>query len=137
MRKRNVQSQGADFESGVAARESQRSGAAAPLCEVAATEEAIAVGQFSVVLEASLRREIFGRREFSGGGGPLLHGVGEAVVHLEAEDAAVAAPEAQDREKEDEEDNELTVIGKKHFRSMIFSETLDRFALGKETMKFD
>lgn len=70
-----------------------------------------------------------GRREFPGDGRPLLDGVGEAVVHLEAEDAAMAALKAQDWQKE-KEDDEVTEISK-HL-SLKFPRTLERFALGKE-----
>lgn len=84
-----VLSQRGDLKSGVAVGEGEGVGG---LDELAAAEEAVAVGEFGVVLEATLFREEVGggRRELSGDLRPLLDGVGVAVVHLEAEDAAVA-----------------------------------------------
>ena len=64
-------------------------------------KEAIAVGEVGVVLDGALFRC---RREHSGGVGPFLDGVGEAVVHLEGEDAAcIAGAQGEEDEKEEEE----------------------------------
>lgn len=54
LRERNILSQRPDLKRGVAIGESERAGVA--LDELAAAEEAIAVGQFGVVLEASFLR---------------------------------------------------------------------------------
>lgn len=90
-------SQGGDPDGGVSIGESERG--VPDFGELPAAEEAVAVGQVGVVLEAALLREV------GGGGGPPLDGVGEAVVHLEAEDAAMAAAAAdQDGEEEEEEE---------------------------------
>lgn len=79
-------SEGADTEGRVAVGESERLGG---FKELAATEEAIAVGELNVVLNAALLKR---RREVcSGSFRPPLNWIGEAVVHLEAEDATVMA----------------------------------------------
>lgn len=64
----------------------------------------------SVVLEAPLLRQIAGGGGGGGGEafsvGPMLDGVGEAVVHLEAEDAAMAIAASADQDDEEEENDD-------------------------------
>ena len=96
-----VLSQRGDLKSGVAVGEGEGVGG---LDELAAAEEEVAVGEFGVVLEATLLQEEVGggRRELSGGCfRPLLDGVGEAVVHLEAEDTAVSGVAALKKKKKE------------------------------------
>lgn len=84
-------SQRADPEGGVSIRKGKWR---VELVQLAAAEEAIAVGELGVVLDSSLLRPTIsrGRSELTSGGlGPLLDRIGEAVVHLEAEDVIAIA----------------------------------------------
>ena len=83
-------------------------------------EEAIAVGEVGVVLYGALFRC---RREHSGGVGPFLDGVGEAVVHLEGEDAACVAG-AQREQDEKEEEEEFRGMERRHV-SLLLKEGVD------------
>lgn len=55
---------------------------------MAAADDPVVVGQCSVVLNAPSFRPL---TDFPGGLRPFLDGLGVAVVHLEAEDAAITA----------------------------------------------
>ncbi|WVZ23988.1 hypothetical protein V8G54_002532 [Vigna mungo] len=102
-KRRKVQSEGADAEGGVAIGESETG---VDLREFAAAEEAVAVGQLSVVLDGAL----FGRRGDSGGRvGPLSDGFGVAVVHGERVNVVVALaklPEGDEGDNNDENESE-------------------------------
>ena len=65
-----------------------------------ATDEAIAKGQLSVVLNASFSRPRIRERQFSGNTGPVLELIGEAVVHVEGKDAAMRAPKSGNQKEE-------------------------------------
>lgn len=99
-------SQGADPKGGVPIGEGERR--VSDSRELPAAKELVSVGQVSVVLEAPLLRQVVA----GGGGGqafsvgPVLDGVGEAVVHLEAEDAAMAMAASADQDDEEEENDD-------------------------------
>lgn len=100
----NVQSEGADAEGGVAVGEGE---SGVDLGELAAAEEAVAVGELGVVLERSLLRPPLRRgRSSGGGGGPLPDGLGEAVVHREREHGGAMAAEAALPKKEEGENGD-------------------------------
>lgn len=85
---RKVQSEGADAEGGVSVGEGE---AVVDLGELAAAEEAVAVGEFGVVLDGALLRR--GGDSGGGGVGPLPDRLRVAVVHREGVDVAVAEGE--------------------------------------------
>lgn len=116
-------SEGANAEGGVAVDEREGCvgiGELAAAEEVVEEEEAIAVGEVGVVLDGALFRC---RREHSGGVGPFLDGVGEAVVHLEGEDAAcIAGAQREEDEKEEEEDEEeFRGMERRHVSLLLFA----------------
>ena len=101
-----VLSQGGDLNGGVSVGEGEGAGVVGVGEELAAAEEAVAVGQLGVVLVASLLR-----RGFSGGGfRPLLDRVGESVVHLEAEDAVLLAAGAEREGERDDQEQQCELI---------------------------
>lgn len=96
---RKVQSEGADAEGGVAVGEGE---AGVDLGELAAAEEAVAVGELGVVLDGALLRR--GGDSGGGGVGPLPDGLGVAVVHRKSVDVAVALttlPEGEERHNDE------------------------------------
>ena len=86
-------------------------------------EEAIVVGEVGVVLYGALFQ---GRREHFGGVGPFLDEVGEAVVHLEGEDAAcIAGVQGEEDEKEEEEEEEEFRGMERRHVSLLLKEGVD------------